>query len=152
MAFVMLEDRSSSIEVLVFPKTLTKYSHLLGVETVISVTGTLSVREDEDVKLLADRIAYVASNSEVPNDVPQPQREELAKKPQMLYLRVPSESSPEYSRAMAICEIFSGGLPTVFYVTDEGKYLRDKIVQIAPTDFVLGELRELLGTENVVFK
>ncbi len=152
MAFVMLEDRTSSIEVLVFPKTLAKYGHLLAADVVVSVTGNLSAREDEDVKLLADRISYVPSNSEaktVPATAP---REEQARKPQTLYLRVPSENSAEYMRAVAICEIFEGGFPVVFYVTDEGKYLREKSVRISLTDFVIGELRELLGEENVVFK
>ena len=72
--------------------------------------------------------------------------------PQTLYLRVPSEKSLEYTRARAICEIFDGQLPAVFYVTDEGKYLRDKIVRIKLSNFVIGELKELLGEENVVFK
>ena len=152
MAFVMLEDRTSSIEVLVFPKTLAKYGHLLAADVVISVTGNLSVREDEDVKLLADRISYVPSNSEAKTVPAAALREEQARKPQTLYLRVPSETSAEYTRARAICEIFEGGFPTVFYVTDEGKYLREKSVRISPTDFVIGELRELLGQENVVFK
>ena len=152
MAFVMLEDKSSSIEVLVFPKTLEKYGHLLGVESVVSITGTLSVREDEDVKLLADRVSFILSNSEVKKAPPAPPITEQVKAPQALYLRVSSESSDEYNRARAICEIFDGGLPTVFYVTDEGKYLREKSVRISPTDFVIGELREVLGEENVVFK
>ena len=54
MAFVTVEDYSSSIEMLVFPKTLQKYGYLLTYDSAIAVSGTLSIREEEDVKLLCE--------------------------------------------------------------------------------------------------
>lgn len=48
MAFVMLEDTSGSIEMLVFPKVLTQYSHKLAEGSVVIVRGRVSMREEED--------------------------------------------------------------------------------------------------------
>ncbi len=56
MAFVTLEDLYGSTELLIFPKTYEKYRHLLEVDSLISVYGHLSVREDDPVKLLADAV------------------------------------------------------------------------------------------------
>ena len=64
MAFVTVEDYSSSIEMLVFPKTLQKYGYLLTYDSAIAVSGTLSIREEEDVKLLCDEIIPLVSDGE----------------------------------------------------------------------------------------
>ena len=56
MAFITLEDLYGSTEILIFPKTYEKYRHLLEPDTLVSIYGHLSVREDEPVKLLADAV------------------------------------------------------------------------------------------------
>ncbi len=157
MAFVMLEDRSSAIEVLVFPKVLDKYGHLIGVESAVSVTGTLSAREDEDVKLLADRISYLVPNSEKKTTgtatvKAREKAETQQTQPRRIFLRVPSEDSAEYTRARAICEIFTGAFPAVFYLSDRREYMTEKSMNITPSEFVVNELREILGEQNVVFR
>jgi len=56
MAFITLEDLYGSTEILIFPKTYEKYRHLLEPDTLVSIYGHLSVREDDPTKLLADAI------------------------------------------------------------------------------------------------
>ena len=68
-----------------------------------------------------------------------------------LYLRVPDEASQEYRRAAAICGIFTGGIPATFYSEAKKEYLQPPMM-INPTPFVIAELRELLGDDNVVVK
>ena len=166
MAFVQLEDRTSSIELLCFPKILAKYGHLLTYDAVLAVSGTLSVREDEDVKLLADRIIPLIPDSRAEElDMPEKPEasvtEQTAQPPipavpagdqgiRRVYLRTAGENSPEYRRAHAVCEIFEGNVPAVFYSTEKKEYLPP--IMIRPTGFVLSELTELLGKENVVIR
>ncbi|MFZ5758880.1 MAG: DNA polymerase III subunit alpha [Thermodesulfobacteriota bacterium] len=58
MAFITLEDTSSTVEVIVFPQAYAAYGHLLTDDTPLVVQGTLQKEEEEGgaVKLLADTI------------------------------------------------------------------------------------------------
>ncbi|MBE6616594.1 MAG: DNA polymerase III subunit alpha [Ruminococcaceae bacterium] len=167
MAFVTVEDRTSSIEILVFPKVLAKFGHLLNYDSVIAISGNVSIREDEDIKILADRIIGLVSdsqtveleNAETLTPVYQ-KREEKAPSARAdttpgqirkIYLRVSSEDSAEYKRAYAVCSIFDGYTPVTFFSVEKGEYLSPS-VSINPTPFVLGELREIIGQDNMVIR
>ena len=56
MAFVQLEDLYGTMEVIVFPRIFEECHALLDEDRVLAVSGKLSCREDEDPKVLADRI------------------------------------------------------------------------------------------------
>ena len=56
MAFVQLSDSLGSMEVLVFPKVLTRYARFIAEGKVITVTGALSLEEEKDAKILANTI------------------------------------------------------------------------------------------------
>ncbi len=172
MAFVTLEDRTSSIELLCFPKTLQKLGHLLTFDSVIAVTGTISAREDEDVKLLCDRVTALIPDSEAerlneipPEQEPQPAPAQPVRNTQnpapanpvpqkpaaKIFLRVPAEESAQFRRAKAVCGIFEGPVPVIFYSSEKKEYLPAGM-GIMPTEFVLCELKALLGEENVVLR
>lgn len=174
MAFVTIEDHSSSIEMLCFPKIVSKYGHLLTYDSVVAVRGILSVREDEDVKLLAESIIPLLPDSEAEKsgaienvsekfydrrdyqNQKTESRQMTAQKYtsntiRKVYLRVESENSSTYRRAKAICEIFDGNIPAIFYSSERKEYLTPS-VQVNLTKFVLDELKEVLGSENVVVK
>jgi DNA-directed DNA polymerase III PolC len=55
MAVFALEDLSSSIEVMVFPKTMTAYGHLLEDDAVVIVKGRVDKRDDQP-KLMATEL------------------------------------------------------------------------------------------------
>lgn len=65
MAFLTLEDRYASMEIIVFPKLYEKYQPILNVDTAIAVIGELSVREDEAPKLLAREMLFLKTDDEV---------------------------------------------------------------------------------------
>lgn len=67
MAFVTIEDLYGSIEVIVFAKTLEKYSHYLYAGSVITVSGNLSLEEEKDAKILAYSIGAAPSNADFEN-------------------------------------------------------------------------------------
>lgn len=162
MAFVTLEDRTSSIELVCFSGILSKYGIFLNNDSVIAVRGTISVRDEEEPKLIARSVAALvpdtsATKQDKPNQpaVPTentshtssnaPKMRPIAK----LYLRFLSEDIPVFRRAKAVCSIFNGTIPVIYYFSDTGNY-KPSGLYINPTEFVINELRELLGNENVV--
>lgn len=166
MAFITLEDYSSSIEAIVFPRTMQKYGYLLTNDSAVAISGTLSYREDEDVKLLCNNIIPLESNDKyVPsrNETQKPKEQSVKseqdekkstqaqKSVTKLFLRVKNENDTAYKRAFALCEIFTGSVPAVFYFSDSGEYQKE-YRSITPTEFVLKELAEIIGEENLVIR
>ncbi len=56
MGFITLEDLTGQIECLVFPKTYERYQGLMAVDDLVVLVGKLSIREDEEPKLLLDQL------------------------------------------------------------------------------------------------
>lgn len=48
MAYLTLEDTSSNVEILVFPKTLREYSHLVFEGSTVVMGGRISLREERE--------------------------------------------------------------------------------------------------------
>ena len=75
-----------------------------------------------------------------------------------LYLRVRSLESKEAKRAMAIVSIFqyeeaaATNSPVFFYETETGKYLSRSDMKTVLSDFVVVQLKKILGDENVIVK
>lgn len=157
MAFAQVEDRYGSCEIIVFPNVLEACRDALYAGAVVDIEGTLSIKEDEESRVLADRITSLPPSDQL--EVPSPQREKkpLPKrdplKQQTLYLKVPSLDSLEYKKAKNILEIFGGGTRVIFYLSDSREQLlapRSLWTSVNPT--MLGELSYRLGKENVKLK
>ncbi len=56
MAFVGLEDMTGSLEMLVFPNVLRDTSGFLVEDAIVVVSGRVSMREEEEPKLICDRV------------------------------------------------------------------------------------------------
>lgn len=56
MGFAVLEDLTGQIECLLFPQVYDRHAPLLAVDKPVLVRGKLSVREEEETKLLVDGI------------------------------------------------------------------------------------------------
>ena len=56
MGFMTLEDHAGQIECLLFPKVYERYGRAIQADEAVLVTGRLSIREEEDPKLLVDAI------------------------------------------------------------------------------------------------
>ncbi len=56
MAFLTLEDLLGSVEVIVFPKTYSKYGNLLNEDQKVFLTGRISGEEERDGKLICEEV------------------------------------------------------------------------------------------------
>ncbi len=147
MAFVTVEDLTGVMEVLVFPTVLERHSHLLRENAVVVIEGSVSVKEDEDSKILADRIS----------DISIAEQNKMSKDPLStkngLWLKLATRKDEKYAKVQELLFIFDGETPVYFYVEDE------KLRMVTPrnmwckySSLLHKELEGVLGKENVKFK
>jgi len=75
MAYLTAEDLYGSIEVLVFPKILSQYGPMLQAGNAVLLRGRISLREDEEPKLLCDQAAPAPEpGGQLPDMAARPQR------------------------------------------------------------------------------
>ncbi|MBQ4137889.1 MAG: DNA polymerase III subunit alpha, partial [Clostridia bacterium] len=165
MMFLTLEDATGEIELIAFPRILEDNAHLLVSDTAVGVRGKLSYKDDEAVKLIIDAIIPLCRNGE-PEEKMQaldaPKKKEAAARTEAkkevkvqikrVFLRVADTECEAYKKACLLASIFEGNTPVIFYDSSSREYLKDKRIGIELTDFVLSELKGLLGEENVVVK
>ena len=149
------------MECIAFPKSFSDCGHMIRADLAISVSGTLSVREEEAPKVLVNRVEELIENSsfrelpkrEEPKRIPQPQMPLSQPKPspKRLFLRLPERDGRLWKKALNLVEIFDGGFPVAFYDAATAEY-DFSIPSVALSEYLLGELKNLLGTENVILK
>lgn len=160
MAFITAEDMFGSIEVIVFPKIYERQTQLFTEGNIILIHGRLSVREDEEAKLVcesaepcppADAKRKVSEQvRQASNAAAQPQKK-TAKTPG-LFLRFASETCPEIERAQRVLDFFDGNNTVYFYYCDTKKYIRQPYSHSADVNApMLKELRRILGENNVIY-
>ncbi len=147
MAFVLLEDAYSSMELIVFPKLFEQTERLLYVGAKLAVIGKVQKSEEEEPKLLCEKLIELIPDSRYTA----PFAEKAPERAGRLYLRLPSENSPLTKKAVALAEIFDGDTEVVVYFSEEDKRLKLR-TGVGVTKYVFGEFVRLLGKENVVLK
>ncbi len=171
MAFFSLEDKYGKIECIAFPSQYGRFTGIIREDAALCVEGNVSLREDEEPKILISNILELIENAdyEILKQKPQVQKPEVKKAPEpapapskpkpkltvenatKLYLRVPSLDSLEYKKAKNLAEIFEGRVAVIFYDTQNAKYL-PATMGIDLSNYTYAELIALLGEANVVPK
>jgi len=136
MGVFVLEDLQTSIEVMVFPRTMTQFGHLLADDAVVAVKARLDARDDTP-KLIAMELELL----ELVSDGSAPVRINLP--PARL-------SEPLVERLKSTLSEHPGSSPVYLHLGEE------TVVQLADefcvdaTTGLLGELRVLLGPDAVL--
>lgn len=79
MAFLNAEDMYGSIEIIVFPKTYNQYASLITEDAVVLIKARVSVRDDEETKLLLEAIEPAPPpNAYEKPDAPAPEYTEVS--------------------------------------------------------------------------
>ena len=147
MAFVTVEDMFGSIEALVFPNTLTQYAPLIAEGNIVQMRGRVSMREDEETKLVCEQVLPAPEKGHHVEGAPK----RKTKRPG-LYLKVPGKESPLYEKAKKYLLIFDGPTPLYVYFEDTKKLmLAPTAMRVDVNDVLLRELRKVLGNANVAF-
>ena len=146
MAYVTLEDDTGTMELLTFSNALGQYGSYLHENSAVMITGRISVREDKDPQMVVNCVQPLADYTDAEVAAAQTAENAAAR---TLYLKVESETQPGIRKLLPILRMFPGRMRTVIYYADTGKRVGGSCM---PDDWMLRELRELLGEKNVVLK
>ena len=132
MGFLVLEDLTGQIEGLIFPAVYDRYYKGLKEDTAVLVTGKLSVREDEETKLIVDTVKPLEELREGEKKlVSTLSPPALAKEaPVKIYLRLKRSQIPDCERVL---KRMPGDIPVFLNLPDEGLTL------LAPQDWWCGD-------------
>lgn len=157
MAFVDVEDTSGSIEIIVFPKVLTENAMMLETGRVLVFYGRLDVRDEEPSKLICEHIYTLEAAKDYFSQKSVQGSDSIAgpvrKRRSGLFLKFPTEGTPEQVQAEKLLAIFDGRVPLYYYFADTGKYAHQPYEHsVDVNEPLINELKRLLGEENVVFQ
>ncbi|MBR2639414.1 MAG: DNA polymerase III subunit alpha, partial [Oscillospiraceae bacterium] len=175
MAFVTLEDTTGSLEALVFPRILQESGGIINVNEAVVVEARVSSREDEETKLVAERFLTVEEAQRIPFaqnfgyqrkpatqqksqpvQINEPAPVQKKTSASGLFIRVPSENSAEYKKAMEFLAVFEGLTPLYIHFADTKKTVKAPtklwVDATVENGYVPKRLAKILGEENVVMK
>ena len=148
MAYVTMEDDTASIEMIAFSNALNEYGGYLKENTPVVVVGKLSLRDDKEPQVIVNRVRLISDYTESPARQEEQPVQEI---PQgsTLYLRLPNESCKEFRKIKAIVNMFPGDGQVIVFFADTRKRMG---VRCMLHGSMIGELKRLLGDENVILK
>ena len=131
MAFITIEDLYGSFEVIIFENCYQSCSNILVEDSIVLVEGRLSIREDDDAKIVASSI-----------------KEFGAAKNKSLNLDITNLEENNKNRLRGLLRFFSGEKNNIqVYIINGEK--KDAAGGIFLSDKVLKELKEIVGNEQV---
>ncbi len=141
MAFLTLEDIYGSVECIVFPKVLAEYSPILTEDNLIAVTARLSIREDEEPKLLMQSAM--------------PIEEALASKiePKRLYIQLDTRSEENLAAVSEALAPYGGDMEVRLFFRDTKQITRaPRRLYFNGTAGAVEDLKSVFGEDNVKIK
>ena len=142
MSYVVLEDDTGSMELIVFQKTLDTCGAYIRENEAVLARGRISVRDEKEPQLMADSIRPIT-------DLAAGAAREKPPEEQKLYVRLPSREDPRMRHLELVLKMFPGSGQMVIWCEREKKRIGAKCLF---HEALLDELKETLGEENVVMK
>ena len=162
MAMLTVEDMTGSMEVMAFSRTYGDNSAKLNVGEPLFFRGRVSLREEDDTKLVLEKVYTIEERQSAPPPRPpqgrgQPQRPGRAAPPPAaqaapgrLLIRVPSLQGGPWEKLRLLFSIFEGEVPLLVRAADTGRLLKaGPEYNTDANPVMLEELRRVLGAENV---
>nr|HML47910.1 OB-fold nucleic acid binding domain-containing protein [Clostridia bacterium] len=152
MAFLTLEDLTGEVECLVFPKTYERLQHRLALDEALAVSGRLSVREEEETKLLVSDVAPLERLKNRPREA-EPARMEPARteseseSSERLHLRV--ENARQMQDLLPLLSQYPGNMPVCFHLMQERKTVLPAQPLCDGNGGLMDRLCQCIGKENI---
>ncbi len=141
MAYAVLEDLSADIELVFFPKTLASAASFLNEGQVATLSGRLSLREDQPPSVIVDRLTPIDS----PDDIPRPVRSSKYG----LYLRLTSQTDPAWQTIKTLLSHKPGDRPVYIRFADSGKLVKASDLSVSIDKTTLAKLQKQLSDADV---
>lgn len=135
MSFITLEDLFGAIEVIIFPKTYDNYKNLIQEDEMVIINGRVSVREDEQTKILCEEISPLVNISN-----------------EKIYVLVKDKSylNPAIKEIKITFKNNLGNIPVYLCTANDRKrYLLDKQGWLNNDIDTIELLKEMFGDNNV---
>ena len=136
MAFVTVEDLYGSAEIVVFDSIYSKCDNILIEENIILVEGRLSIKEDEDARIIVQNITEFSENSE------------QNKKKTSVNIDITELSNEKKEKLKGAIKFFSGDKVNMKINVIE-KMQKKPCGSIYLTEEILDQFKEIVGGENV---
>ena len=151
MAFLTLEDTFGSVECIVFPKILGMYSPILQEDEIICVSGRVSIREDENPKLIAETVEPIETALEKGIEVAAAKPKKTAV--QRLYIKLDSRTAENLKQVEESLAPYQGDMEVRLFFEDTKKMASvPRRLWYNNTISALEDIKSIFGTDNVRIK
>lgn len=140
MSYIKLEDATGTIELLAFQKVIDISGGYIKENMPIVVKGKISVRDEKEPQIMVDTLRPLS-------DVDSLNMNLSKNKPKTLWIKVPSAEDPRIEKIKLILVMFEGNERMIIYCEDSKKRFATRCII---HDALIKELKEILGSENVV--
>ena len=152
MAFVTIEDLYGSCEIIVFDSCFNRSSSILLEENIVVVEGRLSVKEDEQAKIVANKITSIEDvTEEVSNHSKVIEKSVLVEKPKVLNLNITDLDENRKEKLRGMIKFFSGDKNNIKLQVIVGEEVRP-CGTIYLTEAILKQFEDLLGKDRIILK
>ena len=136
MAFTTIEDLYGQCEVIIFENCYQMCADILMDENIVLVEGRLSIREDEDVKIVANKIIEFKGES--------------SKKSNVLRINITNLSDSQKDKLRGIIKFFAGDRNNC-RIEIQNDHRVDSAGGVLMSEEILKEFIEIVGEENISY-
>jgi len=141
MAYLTLDDGTGNIELLAFQRVIDEAGGYMQTEALVLAYGKISARDEKDPQIVLESLRPISDTERL--TAPESPSEKT------LYVKLSSETDPEYERLKLVHMMFPGNQKMVIHFEDTKKNLGTKCII---HDAFLTELNTMLGEKNVVVR
>jgi len=139
LAFVTIEDLYGSIELALFNNAYIKHKDLLVKDSIVKVSGKLSIRDGEKPSVIVDSMESMSLVEAAPI---------VENKAQILYLRFNTTDNMLKSEVVDVLQSYSGKSEVVIKCSVTNQIYKLSI-KVNLDSFVVQELKAIIGEENI---
>ena len=143
MAFLQVEDFYGTAEIIVFDSVYTRTSEILIEDNIVFIEGKLTLREEENAKIIATNIREFSEDNSLNNS--NTNKHSI----KTLNVDITNLSEQQKSRLRGAIKFFSGDRVNVKMEITDNEVVKS-CGAIFLTDKILKEFEEIVGKENVI--
>ena len=149
MSYIDLEDDTGAMELIAFQKALDTGGAYVRDNAPLVVSGRISVRDEKEPQLMVDVIKPITEIEKLKDESSRPAPVKTPSAGAKLWVKLESENDPALKRIELILTMFPGTQQMIIYCQREKKRIGAPCVI---HEALVDELKEMLGSENVVIK
>ena len=141
MAFVTVEDLYGSVEIVVFDSVFSRCDNILVEENIVLVEGRLSIKEDEDARIIVQNIKEFSEENNTENHI----------RKNTVLIDITELNETQKERLKGAIRFFSGDRVNMkISVLDKAQEKPCGAIYL--TKEILEQFKEIVGEENVMLK